>query len=185
MKVAGNGQAKVLSPSELQRLFGGDGFTCPRDRALFAICLFTGCRISEALSLSPSDTKGGKIVFRKGKTKGKLKTRTVSIPAGLQEYLTVYDASKNNNFLFPGRHPHQSLTRFGAEKILKAACDRCQIAGASTHSFRRTALTQMSNAGVPLRIIQSISGHTSLTTLQRYLEVTEQQIVSAGATIKI
>ncbi|WP_293356530.1 tyrosine-type recombinase/integrase [Microcoleus sp. CAWBG51] len=32
-----------------------------------------------------------------------------------------------------------------------------------------TALTQMSNAGIPLRIIQEISGHSNLEQWQRYL----------------
>lgn len=31
----------------------------------------------------------------------------------------------------------------------------------------------MSQGGVPLRVIQEISGHKSLATLQRYLEVGE------------
>nr|WP_228059068.1 tyrosine-type recombinase/integrase [Nostoc sp. LEGE 06077] len=39
----------------------------------------------------------------------------------------------------------------------------------------RTALTQMSSAGIPLRTIQEISGHSDLGTLQRYLEVTPEQ----------
>ncbi|WP_442939264.1 tyrosine-type recombinase/integrase [Nostoc sp.] len=46
----------------------------------------------------------------------------------------------------------------------------------STHSFRRTALTQMSNASIPLRVIQEISGHRNLEQLQRYLEVSDEQV---------
>jgi integrase/recombinase XerD len=33
----------------------------------------------------------------------------------------------------------------------------------------------MSSAGIPLRVIQEISGHNDLGTLQRYLEVTPQR----------
>jgi integrase/recombinase XerD len=40
MKVRGNGQAKVLTSSELALLFS-EGLTTPRDRALFGVCLFT------------------------------------------------------------------------------------------------------------------------------------------------
>ena len=54
MKVKGNGQAKVLTAPELKRLFS-DGLVTSRDRALFAICLFIGCRISSALSLQATD----------------------------------------------------------------------------------------------------------------------------------
>ena len=85
MLVAGNGQAKVLTPDELSRLFS-DGFKSPRDRALFAMCLFTGCRISEALALQTTDIKGETLTFRKSTTKGKLKTRTVDIPPGLVKF---------------------------------------------------------------------------------------------------
>ena len=69
MKVAGNGQGKVLTTAELKRLFN-DGFLGERDRCLFAICLFTGCRISEALALQVTDIKNQTITFRKSTTKG-------------------------------------------------------------------------------------------------------------------
>jgi integrase/recombinase XerD len=52
--------------------------------------------------------------------------------------------------------------------------------GFSTHSFRRTALTQMSNAGIPLRVIQKLSGHRSLAVLQEYLEVGDAQVRGAA-----
>jgi integrase/recombinase XerD len=52
------------------------------------------------------------------------------------------------------------------------ACLKAGIEGVSTHSFRRTALTWISDAGVPLRHIQAISGHRSLAALERYLGVT-------------
>ncbi len=37
----------------------------------------------------------------------------------------------------------------------------------------------MSNAGIPLRIIQEISGHRTLDQLYRYLEVEPSQVVGA------
>ena len=55
----------------------------------------------------------------------------------------------------------------------------------STHSFRRTALTQMSNAGIPLRVIQELSGHRNLEQLQRYLEVSDQQVLGAAAALSM
>ncbi|WP_348252601.1 tyrosine-type recombinase/integrase [Trichocoleus desertorum] len=70
-----------------------------------------------------------------------------------------------------------------ADEILRETCDRLGLVGVSTHSFRRTALTQMSSAGVPLRVIQEISGHRSLQALQRYLEVSELQLEGAIASL--
>jgi len=181
MKVAGNGQGKILTPDELRLLFA-EGLRSPRDRALFGICLFTGCRVSEALALQTSDIKGETLTFRKSTTKGKLKTRVVDIQPGLAALLADYQPKPGA--LFPGmRGRSPTLTRFMADKILKAACSSLGIFGVSTHSFRRTALTQMSSAGIPLRVIQEISGHSDLGTLQRYLEVTPQQTAAALAVI--
>ncbi len=70
-----------------------------------------------------------------------------------------------------------------ADKILKDACKRVGVEGVSTHSFRRTTLTMMSSAGIPLRVIQEISGHNDLGTLQRYLEVSLEQRRNAVAAI--
>jgi len=182
MKVNGNGQGKVLTSDELRLLFA-DGFKSPRDRALFAICLFTGCRISEALALRTTDIKGGMLTFRKSTTKGKLKTRVVDIQPGLAKFLAEYQPAKPGA-LFPGmRGVTEHLTRFAADKIIKAACQRVGLEGVSTHSFRRTALTQMCNAGIPLRHIQEISGHNDLGTLQRYLEVSPDQRRKASEAI--
>lgn len=173
MKVNGNGQGKVLTQDELRRLFA-EGFTSPRDIALFGICLFTGCRISEALALQTSDIKGETITFRKSTTKGKLKTRVVDMHPALVSLLVEYQPKTGS--LFPsGVRGKDHLTRSMADKILKNACKRIGVEGVSTHSFRRTALTQMSNSGIPLRHIQEISGHSDLGTLQRYLEVSPEQ----------
>ncbi len=182
MKVNGNGQGKILTPDELRRLFT-DGFTSPRDRALFGICLFSGCRVSEALALQTTDIRGGTITFRKSTTKGKLKTRIVDVQPALAAILEEYQPARHGA-LFPGvRGVTEHLTRFSADKILASACDHVGLEGVSTHSFRRTALTQMSSAGIPLRHIQEISGHNDLGTLQRYLEVTPEQRRKAVAVI--
>ncbi len=181
MKVDGNGQGKILTADELRLLFT-DGLVTPRDRTLFGICLFTGCRVSEALALQTTDMKSGTITFRKSTTKGKLKTRVVDIQPNLAELLADYQPKAGP--LFPGlRGVTERLTRFAADKILRDACKRVDLVGVSTHSFRRTALTMMSSAGVPLRHIQEISGHNDLGTLQRYLEVTPEQRKKAVSVI--
>ena len=120
---------------------------------LFAICLFTGCRVSEALALQTTDIKGGRVTFGKSTTKGKLKTRAVDVKPQLAKFLSEYQPSKPG-FLFAGGRPARLLTRFMADKILKDACRRISVEGVSTHSFRPTALTMMSSTGIPLRVIQ-------------------------------
>ena len=179
MKVKGNGRAKVLTQAELERLFTR-GFLTPRDKLLFAIAYYCACRVSEVLALTAEDLAGSVVTLRKSTTKGKIATRTLPEHPKLQAYLAAYDPPSGlSGLLFPGRNGDKPLTRAAADLILRAACKRARIRGASTHSFRRTALTSMSNAKVPIRVIQEVSGHKSLTALQRYLEVKPDQVESA------
>jgi integrase/recombinase XerD len=186
VKVNRHGQAKVLSPGEAQQLF--NAFTTNRDRALFGICLFTGCRINEACTLLTNDVYDSagvraKITIRKQHTKGKQETRQITTHPSLKTYLEAYQEQAGKRYLFPGRHRRGHLNPRSADAILRQVCDRLRLEGISTHSFRRTALTQMSSAGIPLRVIQEISGHRSLQALQKYLEVSEQQVEQAIAVV--
>ncbi|MEL6578892.1 MAG: site-specific integrase [Cyanobacteria bacterium J06621_12] len=192
MKVDRHGRAKVLTPQEIQLLFN-QGFTLNpiRDRTLFAVCLYTACRISECVTLHIQDVFDSKrrvrpdLIIRKGCTKGKLATRTIPVVDDLKTRLKQYRPSDSRGYLFPGRHGKGHIKTDSADWILREACKRVDIEGVSTHSFRRTALTQMSNAGVPLRIIQEISGHRTLDELYKYLEVRPDQVRGAIANLSM
>lgn len=190
MKVNKFGRAAILSPTQITLLFD-EGFTKPRDRALFGVCLYAAARINEACTLLRGDIIGIKgvrdvLVIRSYNTKGKQSTREIQVHPQLKEYLEEHHKSDRwhtRPHLFPGRHGRGSIHKASADKILRDACLKLEIEGVSTHSFRRTALTRMSDKGVPLRHIQAISGHKTLAALERYLGVTEQQKESAIATL--
>lgn len=193
MKIEGHGQAKILTQAEIELLFN-EGLQTDRDRTLFGVCLYTACRIAEACSLMVKDiytntgTVRSTINFRKANTKGKLQTRTIPVIEDLRSLLTSWKPHAGQTYLFPGRHRchhWKHLQSDSADRILREAFDRAGIEGASTHSFRRTALTQMSNAGIPLRIIQEISGHSNLDQLQKYLEVKPDQVRGAIASLSM
>lgn len=126
------------------------------------------------------------LVIRSYNTKGKQETREIQVHPQLKEYLAEHHKSDRwhtRPHLFPGRHGRGHINKTSADKILRDTCRKLELEGISTHSFRRTALTRMSDAGVPLRHIQAISGHKTLAALERYLGVTEQQKESAIATL--
>jgi len=187
MKINRHGKAKILNTEEIQRIFH-HGLDNDRDKTLFAVCLFSACRIREAVTLLTVDvyTSSGavrpQLIIRKSNTKGKLATRSIPVIEDLRRSLKNFYPQAGNPYLFPGRS-NGHISHDSAARILRQACQRVGIIGVSTHSFRRTALTQMSNAGIPLRVIQELSGHRNLEQLQRYLEVTEEQILGAAATL--
>ena len=177
MKHDRNGQAKILTDSQIKAIFS---LLTPRDRAVFAVCLYCGCRISESLSIRISDIANGVITLRKNSTKGKRGSRSLPISPNLETILNDYlRITFPGEFLFPGRDGTKPLTTAYADLTLRQACQKLGIKGVSTHSFRRTSLTRMHSAGVPLRTIQRISGHSSLATLSFYLEVTDENVRDA------
>ncbi len=190
MKINRHGKAKILTQSEIQQLFN-EGFQCDRDRALFGVCLYTACRINEACTLNTLDVYDKKmrvrdeIIFRRHNTKGKLAARAVPVIEELRGLLVNYKPDSRDGYLFPGRHDKSHINSESASRILRETCESIGFEGVSTHSFRRTALTQMSNAGIPLRIIQEVSGHRNLEQLQRYLEVTTSQVRGAVSALSM
>ena len=183
MKIDRHGKAKILTQGEIQLLFN-QGFQSHRDRALFGICLFSACRIREACTLKVIDayTPNGqvlpKLIIRKGNTKGKLATRTIPITQDLKILLTNYQPKPHQPYLFPGRFGNYYQPD-SADKALRLACKRVGLIGVSSHSFRRTALTQMSDNGIPLRVIMEVSGHRNMAQVAAYIEVRDEQVLGA------
>ena len=193
MKINRYGQAAILSHSEIELLFS-EGLQSDRDRALFGVCLYTAARIAEACSMLTEDvyTASGRVRssvnIRKAATKGKLATRTIPVIEDLRSLLAIWQPHAGETYLFPGRHRGhhwRHITSDSAARIFREACKRVGIEGASSHSFRRTALTQMSNVGIPLRVIQQVSGHRTLTELQKYLEVSDAQVRGAVSALSM
>jgi integrase/recombinase XerD len=195
MKIDRHDQAKILSKDEINRLFSlglkkprdSEALLLTADRALFGVCLYTGTRIAEACALHTKDVYSidgsvrPRVTIRRGTTKGKMSTRSVPVNSELRKLLEDYSSPKV--YLFPGRHGRGHIHPDSADKILRAAFIELRIEGASTHSFRRTCLTQMHKSGVPLKVIQQISGHRTLAALQKYLEVLDEDLEAAVDTL--
>jgi integrase/recombinase XerD len=170
------GQAKILSSKEIDSVF--KLLDNPRDKAIFAIGLYTGMRIGEIIRLKQDQvfTDDGGIRYQITVKRLKKKNTVYSdipVHTKLRALLKEYRRqAKENHWLFPSSESTSGhLSRARAHEILAAAFDTLKLNDASTHSMRRTCLTQMSRAGVPLRTIQDISGHSNLGQLQAYLQV--------------
>ena len=179
------GKAAVISQADLERMFSDEGFQSPRDRALFGLCRYTAARISEVCQMKISDVfmPNGKvkaeIVFRSETTKGEYGQKSVKVSPNLRVLLEAYEVPQKGLYLFPGRHGRGHINPVSASHIFKEVCDRLELHHVSTHSFRRTAINRMREAGFLLEEIQRISGHKSLDGLSHYLEVSESRLSEA------
>lgn len=138
----------------------------------------TAARVSEGLQLNWQYVGKAEIIFAAPTTKGRRETRTVSIHPDLADQLSswrhvVAPLNGSDHWVFPGRNPGEHLTRRGFDHVLRKAAGEIGMLGISTHTFRRSFLTAASQNGIPLRNIQPISGHSSLTRLSNYLDLSE------------
>lgn len=170
------GKAKVLTQKEISDIF--KVLRNSRDQALFALGIYTGLRIAEIIALRHDQVftaSGGVRNLLKIARSKKKNTVYSEIPIHpkLRDRLQAYHKKLDRGeWLFPSEDSSTGhLERVRAHYILRDAFDRLRLQDASTHSMRRTCLTNMSRAGIPLRTIQDISGHASLSQLQEYLAV--------------
>lgn len=180
-KTNGNGQARVLTPEQLDQLL--DTAPSPEHRCLWAVMRFTGSRVTETLRLHWGAVHSDRIVFAAATTKTGT-TREPMVGKRLHEELERFRAhweerhrrpARNGSLLFLGPDSEsQPLTRQAADKALRRACAALEgtiPTGVSLHSFRRSLATTMAQRGASLRTVQRFTGHRSLGQLQEYIDV--------------
>jgi len=169
------GQAKILTFKEINDV--AKVLESARDKTLFGLGVYTGMRIGEIIRLKQDQVFSDDGVRYKLTVK-RLKKRDpvysdIPVHPKLRQLLLNYKKNvRQSQWLFPSSESvNGHLSRARAHEILTAAFDTLKLDGASTHSMRRSCLTHMSRAGIPLRTIQEISGHSNLGQLQAYLQV--------------
>lgn len=144
-----------------------------RDLALFEMLYGCGLRISEMVGLDLDDfdwTEGW--VRVRGKRK---KERQVPLPGkarnALARYLEDRKPQPRENAVFLN-HRGGRLTDRGARGIIKLYS--IALAGDSSlhpHTLRHAYATHLLTAGADLRAIQELLGHASLSTTQKYTQL--------------
>jgi len=191
MKVGRCGQSAVLTSEQLDSLISA--LQGRHHQVLAEILRRTAARVSEGRQLTWGCITNSAVVLPRPLTKGKLQSREIPMTSKLQgvlsdwrrEWAALYGREpQSRDFVFPGRFGGQCLSSRSFMDALRFAAHESGLEGVSSHSFRRSALSSASEAGVPLAALRSLSGHQSLATLQRYLEVSptaKQQAAAAFA----
>lgn len=174
MKLHRHGQAEALTKEDFRKVL--EQIPSANHRLVFALCWFTAERPSAILQLRVEHVYGDPdrriardTILIPGSTRKDGKTREIPIASPeLRRELRLYSCP-STGFLFPGATENH-LTFSAYDKALRRVFLKMRMTGYSTYSTRRGALTVLSRSGFALRSIQSFSGHSSLASLQRYLE---------------
>lgn len=185
-------QITFLDHEELERLLSSiDNNTLhgKRDKAILDLLFSTGLRVSELSNLKKEDInlktgefsvkgKGGKVrvVFIDEAAKESLK-RYLNARNDKSEYLFVsYGHSENPN-LNPQSSNLKPLTPRSIQRMIHKYAVKAGITKhVSPHTLRHSFATDLLMSGADLRAVQSLLGHSSVTTTQIYTHVTDQHL---------
>ncbi|WP_298908740.1 site-specific integrase [uncultured Nostoc sp.] len=193
MKNNRNGQAAILSDADYSKI--RKQIRSQKYKLLLDLAWYTGERWGALVKLqlldvynldgTPCEYINFRARTRKATPNGKRLTRQVPVHHTLAELLTAYKPPPDSVWLFPSRGADKAMGLRAADQILRAAVDRAELTtrGISTHSTRRTFITRLANRGVSLAIIKKATGHTDLKVLSRYIEVSDDDVKNAIATL--
>lgn len=185
MKVDRNGKAAALTEEQLDQML--EAAPSPRYAALWSIQRWTAARIGEALALTWGDLNGV-VCFRRATTKTKTTRQVPTSPrlaAALDAYRIAWTEEHGHppapsERLFPAMgSTTQPMTRQAVDKALRSTCSALGLQGVSTHSFRRSLAQSAVRRGVPLHVVQRVTGHKSLGSLGEYLDASEAEVLEA------
>ncbi|MCF2146458.1 site-specific integrase [Desmonostoc muscorum LEGE 12446] len=199
MKNDREGQAAILTNADYSKI--RDKIKSRKYKLLFDLAWYTGERWGAIVKLRVADvynedgTAREYINFRArtrkaspkkntgDKPKSQRKNRQVPVHPVLAELLLSYKPEFDCPWLFPCRTFDRPITLRWADDILRSAVEKAGLSakGISTHSTRRTFITNLADKGINLATIKKITGHTDLKVLSRYIEVSDEDVKRAIA----
>ncbi|WP_291688991.1 site-specific tyrosine recombinase XerD [Bradyrhizobium sp.] len=202
----GRGLPKVLSIADVDRLLThakalsealGEApeTTAPRRlRAMRLYCLLevlyaTGLRVSELVSLPRAAARheARMIVVRGKGNKERLVPLNEASRQAMTDYLAAMEAAKpvkknvaSPKWLFPSSGESGHLTRQHFARDLKELAAAAGLAPrlVSPHVLRHAFASHLLHNGADLRIVQTLLGHTDISTTQIYTHVVEERLKS-------
>jgi integrase/recombinase XerD len=183
-------QAKVLTKEEIRKVLKACRLTKHEDRNRFIVYLsfLSGMRAIEIANLRVSNVVNANnevldaIALDKTQTKGN-KGQTVYVGKALRKEITVYlkkfPQLLNNKEGSLIKTQQGKTTSATIQYIFKQLYALANIQNATSHSGRRSFITELSEKGVSVRVIQELARHSSLQTTQRYIDVSVPKLKNA------
>ena len=180
-------QAKTLTQQELRRVldYTATRKHSERNRALLMTTHLSGMRVGEVASLRNSDVLDAEgnirneIRLSAEQTKGN-EARVVFVSDKLRKELGLYTRLLGNatinpalKFFYSQKRTSDGFTANTLTQFFHYLYKRAGIDGASSHSGRRTFITNLATKGVGVRVLMSLAGHKNISTTQAYIDVND------------
>lgn len=179
-------QAKTLSNDEIRKVldYVSTRKHSERNRAMIYTIFNTGMRVSEVANLRFKDVVDNEGVIKREirlcaeDTKTK-EARIVFVNDKLHKELTRYvrlykPLNTNVKFFYSQKRASDGYSPNTLAQFFHYLFNRAGIAGASSHSGRRSFITNLANKGVGVRVIMGLSGHRALSSVQCYIDCNDE-----------
>jgi integrase/recombinase XerD len=174
----------IMSPEEVRQFLS----CVPRrkTRTILTVCYAAGLRISEAISLKPTDIDSQRMMIRVEQGKGQ-KYRYVMLSEQLLKILREwYRFARPTAWMFPGVIPGSHITREGVSDACELGLKRSGLTKPVTpHSLRHAFACHLLEYGTDLRTIQLLMGHRSLSTTARYLRLAISKVCATRSPLDL
>ena len=155
--------------------------TVLRDIVVLELLFSTGLRVSELCSLTKeqfllNDDGLRLLVNGKGSKERIIQIATPELLRVVQIYCAEYAEDIQTQGAILYNRNRQPLTPQSVRRIINKYLQRIHVqAHITPHMFRHTFATSLLEAGMDIRYIQSLLGHSSISTTQIYTHVTTRQ----------
>ena len=184
-------QAKTLTQQEQRKVLDyiSTRKHAARNRAMLMTTFLSGMRVGEVSSLRIKD-----VIDAEGNVRNEIRL-TPEMTKGdsarivfvnerlrkeLEQYLRIYKSNNPDSKLFYSQK--KTSNGFNANTLTQHfhfLYKRAGLDGASSHSGRRTFITNLASKGVSVRVLMNLAGHKSIATTQGYIEINDNMLRSA------
>ncbi|UCH46110.1 MAG: site-specific integrase [Nitrospiraceae bacterium] len=175
---------EVLSTEEVESLLGA--VSNAKHRTVLMATYGAGLRVSEVVHLKLRDIDSQRMMIRIRQGKGNKDRYTILSQRLLEELRIYWKRYRPSEWLFSGRNPERPMPTSTAAAIYYNAKEKAGIQkGNGIHTLRHCFATHLLEAGVDLRTIQVLMGHSSIMTTVVYLKVTRKQLSSTQSPLDL
>ncbi|NPC88174.1 tyrosine-type recombinase/integrase [Gluconacetobacter entanii] len=148
-----------------------------KPRLALALLLYTGQRRSDAVRMGPSDMTQGAIRVKQVKTGAQL---MIPVHPALEIELGAWTDCGAGTFLATDRGKPFSVNGF-YNNFVSWCAEAGLPKGCSPHGLRKAAARRLAEAGCTTHQIAAITGHRTLSEIERYTRAVEQAKLAGDA----
>jgi len=177
--------AKSLTAPEIEKVLNyiAEHGNPLRNRLMLMCTVLAGLRVGEVADLKISDVRNtdGTVKSEMFLAASRVKhehARTVYISSRLQQEIADYIATRKwfeeqQPLFYTQKSVRRGFTANTMAQHFFWLYKKAGVAGASSHSGRKTFLTSLASQGVSVFVLASLAGHKSIATTQRYITVND------------